>query len=928
MRKFLWIFFIALIIILTNNLIFSQGSYQITIVNSQPIPTPAPFQQDIAICNGNVNLGNNFAYVNNQTLFNLINSNGSNVYFVNSTDSLLYSWFEGQENISGTLCDVWWVNIPSGIPANSNLTIYMYVGPQSENYYQQYYPYTGVSAYWYCYEEGYTNMSQCLNYGIYDNGNYVFNFYDNFNGTILSPYIIIPNGASVTQDNGLTFSVTTRYQQYNVIYDYTISFPFSMIELVTYEPYVTSYTNYMFGIGIASGDSAGSPAPQMVGLLCDPNYCTYNLEVENQTSAYLSETVPEGASPLPPEVWMFTISNSYAYFTDGINYINGTYSNPQITNGYITWYFSNNNEGIIAQVSYLAIASYPPNGVMPSFSIQPAVSVTSVTLNQSFYTSCPGGSVLIAVTANINNPGGASTTVTFSCNTPSGFTCSFPQGNYCITNSTSCSIPIIIYSSPTVPPGSYNISINALTASTIFTYNIEQNVSINANESNNSVNVYIEGCGQNYTIFLNNTPYCYSSIGTFNDFNLSCIISSPGYYYIYGQTCYNGTCIDSQNITVNITQNIAISTKVVSGGGILLPPTILINSLTISNSSIIANISISSLLNLLNITVYENGELVNYYSPNTLLYSTIINLPYYNYTNITICALSLAGLYNCQSEILNIQIPNIYKEIVYKNYTITYPELKYIFENITPNYEDLNIYIGPKNNIEFIKINENNLVYIFYGQNNININIPYSNYTNITIEACNYYNLCSQYNLNYNILIPVIEYINDSKVNNSYNLSLSTYKYYNGSMYIVTKNLSFNLGIPSNLIIYLNNSGNNISNLKINIGYNGSNVLLYYYGIKINNNISIFIPNIGGNQSIILKLSVIPINIGESQLFINVSSNGNNIISYKYNLVVNYTKNNNLLESKNIYSPPLLSRMITTLSNMYIRILIDIFKLF
>ncbi len=31
---------------------YSQGLYPITIVNNQSIPTPSPFQQDIAICNG------------------------------------------------------------------------------------------------------------------------------------------------------------------------------------------------------------------------------------------------------------------------------------------------------------------------------------------------------------------------------------------------------------------------------------------------------------------------------------------------------------------------------------------------------------------------------------------------------------------------------------------------------------------------------------------------------------------------------------------------------------------------------------------------------------------------------------------------------------------------------------------------------------
>ncbi|MFP3316953.1 MAG: hypothetical protein RXN79_00920, partial [Candidatus Nanopusillus sp.] len=47
-----------------------SGVYPILISNTQNTPTPSPFQQDIAICNGSINIGNNFAYVNNATLFN------------------------------------------------------------------------------------------------------------------------------------------------------------------------------------------------------------------------------------------------------------------------------------------------------------------------------------------------------------------------------------------------------------------------------------------------------------------------------------------------------------------------------------------------------------------------------------------------------------------------------------------------------------------------------------------------------------------------------------------------------------------------------------------------------------------------------------------------------------------------------------------
>jgi len=93
--KVLKILIFGLLIILISKFVYSQGWYAITISNTQSIPTPQPFQQDIAICNGSINIGNNFAYINNATLFNEIDPNGQNVYFVNSSGNI-YSWYEGQ----------------------------------------------------------------------------------------------------------------------------------------------------------------------------------------------------------------------------------------------------------------------------------------------------------------------------------------------------------------------------------------------------------------------------------------------------------------------------------------------------------------------------------------------------------------------------------------------------------------------------------------------------------------------------------------------------------------------------------------------------------------------------------------------------------------------------------------------------------------
>jgi len=163
----------------------------ITIYNTQNIPTPSPFQQDIAICNGSINIGNNFAYINNATLFNQINPNGQNVMFFNSNNGqLFYSWYEGQLNYNGVTCDVWWVNLPNGIPSNSNIVIYMAIGNYNINYYSLYYPYVGVSP---------QEISG------YDNGNYTFIAYGYFDNTFdgWTGYVWLGSWSPAVTPNGI-----------------------------------------------------------------------------------------------------------------------------------------------------------------------------------------------------------------------------------------------------------------------------------------------------------------------------------------------------------------------------------------------------------------------------------------------------------------------------------------------------------------------------------------------------------------------------------------------------------------------------------------------------------------------------------------------------------------------------------------------------
>ncbi|MDT7890929.1 MAG: archaellin/type IV pilin N-terminal domain-containing protein, partial [Candidatus Nanopusillus sp.] len=175
----------------------------VRIYNTQSIPTPSPFQQQIAICNGSINIGPNFAYVNNATLFNQIRPDGKNVYFstnYNGTPNI-YSWYLGQLINGSTYCKIWWVNIPNGIPANSNIVIYMAIGNYYTNYYQQYYPYVGASP-------------QVDPSRRYDNGKYVFIAYGYFSNTMdgWTGHIFRGSFSPIATPNGIQMLNNQTYQ--------------------------------------------------------------------------------------------------------------------------------------------------------------------------------------------------------------------------------------------------------------------------------------------------------------------------------------------------------------------------------------------------------------------------------------------------------------------------------------------------------------------------------------------------------------------------------------------------------------------------------------------------------------------------------------------------------------------------------------------
>jgi len=408
-KKFFKLFGIFLIFILLAKFIYSQGWYIVNITNMQSQATPAPFQQDIAICNGSINIGNNFAYVNNPTLFNEIDSNGQNVYFTTNLNSSpnIYSWYEGQLNYSGVTCDVWWINISNGIPANGYVTIYMYIGNSSANYYSQYYPYVGTNA-------------QVIRTMQYDNGNYTFIAYGYFNNTFdgwnkyiyagsWSPtatpngieminggqyegtYILPPNNWNIPKiplivekayyyytpnaypddENGIALFGNTN-QQLNmngvgptVGGNYILASNLSTF--VEFENYVSEYeTLVAFFTGLKS-----AVTNQYLNYTSFLNksltYVVYNYLIVNSTYAqagYYYYSSNQVWAPLTLlDMYPLSYNPNYGNYTyANLNYNPFQYGTLEISAG--SDYFSG-----YLYLQWVIARAYPPNGVMPSFSI-------------------------------------------------------------------------------------------------------------------------------------------------------------------------------------------------------------------------------------------------------------------------------------------------------------------------------------------------------------------------------------------------------------------------------------------------------------------------------------------------------------------------------------------------------------------------------
>ena len=254
-----------------------------------------------------------------------------------------------------------WIKIPTSIPANSSITIYMFVRNSIQ------YPYTGIAPY------------LTSTYGQYDNGNNVFNIYQNFAGTSLPSGWTVVSGTSGTDyvvNNGLQLKTTNAFiEGPNVTQNFILEGYFQFIS--------DAYNGWDFGV-YSSSSSAYGMHPDGGGTNTWASTWYYN----NGYTQISGSGHPVGTG----YYYIWQIINNAGSIT--INFDNPSYTtlyNASFTNSLsnapiaLGKRFDGNSADQSLNVIFywIRVRAYPPNGVMPSFSIQLVPLTPTISVNTS-----------------------------------------------------------------------------------------------------------------------------------------------------------------------------------------------------------------------------------------------------------------------------------------------------------------------------------------------------------------------------------------------------------------------------------------------------------------------------------------------------------------------------------------------------------------
>ena len=312
---------------------YIQKYVPITLTNSQSSATVSPFDEEI-----NVPSSDYSSYAA---------SNLQNVEFYYQNGTIIPSWLENKTSSNA----IWWLKL-GRIPASSSITVYMGFASTSTNLFNNV-------------DDGEAPQLSPA-YAEYDDGFNVFNFYDDFKGTSLNTSKWTSSGA-VSVDNGVTLGAGGVAGQINTISKSVVPSNMNLMGITygTFNATTNSYSSMNYGLN--------APTASYITDLQGKNawYFTYYAYYQSSGNKYGNTIAYSGTHT---GLYTFNASNDDKLTMDVVGHGVSSESYSAVSPyGNFTA-----RTGIGPEIiNYIAIASLPPNSVMPSASYGSATAVSS-----------------------------------------------------------------------------------------------------------------------------------------------------------------------------------------------------------------------------------------------------------------------------------------------------------------------------------------------------------------------------------------------------------------------------------------------------------------------------------------------------------------------------------------------------------------------
>ncbi len=324
--------------ILVVSLRSTYPTVPITLSNGQSSATAAPFQQTVYF-----NPTQSSIYTTNES-----NDLGNIRFFQGANE--LYSWCESGCNSITSSNAVFWIELPNGIAATSNVLVNMTFFPATITEYDGLY--AGEAPQLSCNNPSNT-VSGCASgqYGKYDNGANVFTLYDGFAGNSLSG--LWSHTGTVSVDNGISaISGSISSASYN-----------SLLYIGDTYGYAIASVAPIYAATIIKWGPSGSTPNYGIAPSSSTQYSVFTF-----ASGISSGSTIATGSESSPGIWSLVNAGSgatgiYDYSTSATNTAH-LLSNPNATFGLYAA-----SSGSMVHSQWIRLRTYPPNGIMPSESL-------------------------------------------------------------------------------------------------------------------------------------------------------------------------------------------------------------------------------------------------------------------------------------------------------------------------------------------------------------------------------------------------------------------------------------------------------------------------------------------------------------------------------------------------------------------------------